>query len=159
MFKLFRRPDPAGLLTSKLYDETEFYPAFIRDLKQAQNEVIIESPYLTLTRTNQLLPVLQKLVSRGIKVRVNTRNPNHHDEYLRIQAWMSLKQLRAAGVKVKTCNDYRHRKLSIIDGAILWEGSLNIFSQNHSREIMRRTQSAELCQQMIRFTGLNRWAW
>lgn len=159
MFKIFRRPNSTGLLTSRLYDESGFYQAFARDLKHAQHEVIIESPYLTLTRTNQLLPVMQKLVRCGVKVHINTRNPNHHDEYLRIQAWMSLKRLRAAGIKAKTCNDYRHRKLAIIDGAILWEGSLNIFSQNHSREIMRRTQSPELCQQMVRFTSLNRWAW
>jgi len=107
------------------------------------------------------LPVLEKLTRRGVKVRINinTRNPNHHDEQLHIQAWVALGKLRAAGLKVKTCNDLRHRKLAIIDGAILWEGSLNILSQSSSREIMRRTQPQELCRQMAQFTGLNRWAW
>lgn len=161
MFSIFsrHRANPSNLLTSKLYDEKQFYAAFVSDLKKVKHEIIIESPYLTCKRTNELLPVLEKLVRQGVKVHINTRNPGHHDEYLRIQAWMALKKLRAAGIKVKTCDDYRHRKLAVLDSQILWEGSLNIMSQNNSREIMRRTQSEELCKQMIQFTGLNGWAW
>jgi phosphatidylserine/phosphatidylglycerophosphate/cardiolipin synthase-like enzyme len=157
---LTRQPaNPADLLTSKLYDEKRFYSAFKSDLNQAQHQVIVESPYLTCKRANELLPVIAKLTSKGVKVRVNTRNPNHHDEYLRIQAWMAIKKYRAAGVKVKFYDDLRHRKLAVVDGLILWEGSLNILSQNNSREVMRRTQSEELCRQMIQFTGLNKWCW
>lgn len=48
----------------------------------------------------------------------------------------------------------RHRKLAIIDGCILWDGSLNILSQAHSKEIMRRPNSAILCKQMASFTRL-----
>lgn len=161
MFSLFNRyrANPAGLLTSKLYDERQFYTAFVHDLKKAKTEVTIESPFLSCRRTNALLPIFQRLVKKGVKVRINTRNPNHHDELLRIQSWMSFKQLRLAGVKVKLCNDLRHRKLAVLDGTILWEGSLNILSQSNSREVMRRTHSEELCKQMIRFTGLDRWSW
>jgi hypothetical protein len=39
----------------------------------------------------------------------------------------------------------------MIDGYILWEGSLNMLSQNGSKEVMRRIVSMELCQQMLRF--------
>jgi hypothetical protein len=48
-----------------------------------------------------------------------------------------------------------HRKLAILDRSILWEGSLNILSQNSSSEIMRRIQSAELAWQMAHFTKLD----
>jgi hypothetical protein len=64
---------------------------------------------------------------------------------------------KAAGIKIKLFTDMRHRKLAIVDGLILWEGSLNILSQNNSREIMRRTQSQELCSQMAKYTGLKKW--
>lgn len=147
------------LLKSGLYNEQHFYAAFSRDIRRAQQEVIIESPYLTCRRTEELLPIFKKLVKKGVKVRVNTRFPGHHDELLRIQGWMAFKQLKLIGVKVKLCDDLRHRKLAIIDRSILWEGSLNILSQRNSREVMRRTESSELCKQMIRFAGLKRWYW
>jgi formylmethanofuran dehydrogenase subunit C len=59
--------------------------------------------------------------------------------------------LQEAGAVVITCNDMRHRKLAMIDGYILWEGSLNMLSQNGSKEVMRRSVSNKLCQQMLRF--------
>src|ERR1700722_16641537 len=135
MFRL-RSPSPQDLLTSDLYDERTFYAAFIRDLKRCKREVIIESPYMTMPRTLQLKPVLKKLAKKGVKVRVNTRFPKHHDKLLCIQAWKATKELKSVGAQVFYFHDYHHRKLAILDGRIMYEGSLNILSQNKSREFM-----------------------
>lgn len=147
------------LLTSNLFDERTFYRAFIRDLENCQKEVIIESPYITMSRLAVLLPALRKLVKKGVVVRINTRFPNHHNELLRIQAWQARKELKNAGVKVKFFHDYHHRKIAIFDEIILWEGSLNILSQSHSREVMRRIESEQLARQMISFLKLKRFYW
>ena len=50
-----------------------------------------------------------------------------------------------------------HRKLAMVDARILWEGSLNVLSQNDSCEMMRRSVSAELVAQIVAFTGLSKW--
>ena len=154
-----RKTSPAGLLTSKLFDEKLFYEAFIRDLKKCQVEAIIESPYMTVRRTNELLPILRKLVKRGVKVTIHTRHPRDHEELRRIQAWIVLKSLRPAGIKVRFFTDHHHRKIAVLDGRILWEGSLNILSQGNSREIMRRIESEQLARQMISFLRLKRYYW
>ncbi len=158
MFSIFSRPRVSvqELVYTKLYDEKDFYNAFKNDLKHAQNEVIIESPYMTDKRSRELAPIFKTLSRRGVKIRVNTREPRHHDTTLRIQSFMAIKTLKQAGAKVYVCSDYRHRKLAIIDGEILWEGSLNIMSQCRSREIMRRTRSRQMCGQMTSFTGIRR---
>ena len=142
----------------QLYNDQTFYKAFVWDLMHAEREVIIESPFLSRKRTNELVPIFEALYKRGVQVRINTRSPFYQntDEY-RIQALTSIKKLRAAGVKVKWYDDMRHRKIAIVDEKILWEGSLNIMSQSHSIESMTRTQSAARCQQVIQFTGLKRW--
>lgn len=160
MFSItLRRTPPVDLLTSRLLNERTFYETFIRDLRRCRAEVIIESPYMTTTRLAQLSPVLRKLIKRGVKVKVNTRFPGHHDELLRIQAWMATKQLKQIGVKVRFFNDYHHRKIAVLDGRILYEGSLNILSQANSREVMRRIESEQLTKQMISFLGLKRFYW
>ena len=155
MFRL-RKVDPAPLLSSKLYDECSFYAAFTKDFKSANREVIIESPFITKRRSTQLAPLCKKLVKRGVEIKILTRNPNHHDNYLRIQAWAGIKIMRGAGARVFSCDDLRHRKIAVIDGEILWEGSLNMLSHNNSRELMRRTQSKELCNQLLKFTSVKR---
>ncbi len=156
MFRL-RKTYPQDLLKSGLYDEHSFYPAFMRDLKQSKHEVIIECPYMTMPRVLSIKPTLKKLVRKGVKVRVHTRFPGHHDQLLRIQAWQATKELKQVGVRVFYFYDYHHRKLAILDSRIMYEGSLNILSQNKSREIMRRIESEQLAKQMIRFLRLKPW--
>ncbi len=159
MFSIFHKTPAAKLLNTALYNEQSFYPAFVKDLKKAQSTLIIESPFLTTKRTLYFAGLFRRLAKRGVKIRVNTRNPRHHDKLLEIQAWESIRILRDNGVKVYFFNDMRHRKLAIIDQQVLWEGSLNILSQVHSKEIMRRTDSVELTQQMASFTKIYNRFW
>ena len=125
---------------SKLYDESKFYEAFIRDLKKCRSELIIESAYMTTKRVHFLLPHFEKLKKSHVRVIINTRDPEEHENYLREEARRSLSLLLEIGVQV-LFSESLHRKTAIIDRTILWEGSLNILSQNNSREVMRRTES------------------
>jgi phosphatidylserine/phosphatidylglycerophosphate/cardiolipin synthase-like enzyme len=156
MFSL-RRTDSSDLLTSLLYDEVSFYKVFVKDLNKATKSIIIESPYLTERRAIQFSLLFRRLhQTKGIKITVLTRNPRHHDRGLEIQSWKAMYVLRDHGVKVKTYDDLRHRKLAIVDNEVLYEGSLNILSQSNSKEIMRRSNSKLLCRQMTQFIGIRK---
>jgi succinylglutamate desuccinylase len=139
---------------SKLYSEEDFYAAFVKDIRKTNSELIIESAYMTTRRIHHLLPYLQDLKKNRVRVVINTRNPEEHDIYLRDEARKCLALLLEIGAQV-IFSESLHRKTAIIDRNILWEGSLNILSQNNSQEVMRRTESAELGWQMIRFSGLD----
>ena len=153
MFKIFFSLTPETY-ASTLYDDQSFFVKFLTDLSRTRSTVIIESPYLTVKRCLQFAPVFEKLCRRGVRIEIYTREPSHHDYILEDQAWKSLKILKASGARIFLCGDMRHRKLAIIDKEILWEGSLNILSQSTSKEIMRRTTSAEQCTKMLNFTKL-----
>lgn len=143
------------LLASNLYDEETFYKAFIRDVAHAKGRVVIESPFITTRRFEMLISAITKAVSHGVWVVVNTRDPDEHNPLMRGQAAACIEKLQMLGVTVLyTAN--LHRKIAIIDN-VLWEGSLNILSQNDSCEMMRRTASDDAVKQMIRFTKLTWW--
>lgn len=152
MFKIFysRKLRTNDILTSALYCERTFYRAFLKDIKNSKQQILIESPFITIKRTKVLLPALRKASNRGVKIQINTRNPKHHCKEMEVQAWRSIKALRRSGVKVKIYNDMRHRKISVIDKKVLWEGSLNILSQSNSKELMRRTSSETMARQLLR---------
>lgn len=139
--------------TSKLYDQDTFYPRFYKDLLQCQHELIIESPFITTNRVGSLFPIFKKMRSRGIRIILNTRHPDEHDEHIAVQVKLIIDDLQTLGVEVLFTGGH-HRKLAIIDQTVLWEGSLNILSQNKSCEIMRRTYSKHEAISMIRFVGL-----
>ena len=140
---------------SELYNEQTFYQAFIRDVRKARTCVIIESPFITSRRFEALQATIDAALRRGARVVINTRDPDSHEPVMRAQASQCVSILQEQGAEVLyTCN--LHRKIAIVDD-VLWEGSLNILSQNDSCEIMRRTKSKSAVKQMIRFTKLARW--
>lgn len=142
-------------MNTKLYDQTNFYKALDRDLVQAKQRVIIESPFLTTKRVTSLLPILRKLVKKHVQVIINTKPFNEHNEYLKSEAIRSIAVLQENDILVLMTIGH-HRKLVIIDQTITWEGSLNILSQNDSCEIMRRIESEEVTRQTIKFLHLDR---
>ena len=156
MFNLFRQSSQSDFISSRLFDESTFYQKFINDLRHCEKEVIIESPYITNSRAQQLRPIFQDLVDRGIKVYIITRDPREHDENLEVQAEGEIAEFEIMGVQVLLCSGNHHRKLAILDRKILWEGSLNILSQTRSREIMRRMEGGKLAMQMFTFLNLGR---
>lgn len=154
MFRLRRRVDASGLLASHLFDHNDFYPAFVRDLADCTQEVIIERPFITRKRLAHLLPTLRRLRARDVKVVVNTRHPDEHDDFYMAQAFEAVAQLQSLGILVLYTGGH-HRKLAVLDRAIVWEGSLNILSQSDSCEIMRKITSKALAEQMIHFLRLD----
>ena len=155
MRNLFTSQSSASLIVSKLHDQDSFYTAFEHDLGRARKRIVIESPFLTMRRVSTLLPQLGKSSRRGVTVIVNTKPLDEHDTVLRGQAEQAITALQEIGVRVLMTVGH-HRKVAVVDD-VLWGGSLNILSQNDSCELMRRIQSLELSDQMLRFTKLDRW--
>lgn len=154
MFSL-KRPI-VSLSQSRLYSEQTFYKAFIHDVSLAKSSIIIESPFITCKRFDKLFPTLAAARRRGVRIIINTRDPDSHDTAMQAQAAEGIATLQSLSITVLYTSRL-HRKLAIIDHEILWEGSLNILSQTDSCEVMRRTVSADSVREMIRFTKLGKW--
>jgi phosphatidylserine/phosphatidylglycerophosphate/cardiolipin synthase-like enzyme len=124
--QLLRRSTKASpdLLDSRLYDDKTFYPAFIKDLNNCGSELIIECPFITRRRLQHLLPTLQMLKDRKVRIIINTKDPHELDEERREEAYHTVASLQHKGIQVIYTHGH-HRKLAIIDRSILYEGSLN----------------------------------
>ncbi len=142
--------------SSRLYNNETFYYAFEKDLQHAVSFVLIESPFITTRRMETLSPIIRKLRRRGVVIVVNTHNPEEHNHDYAPQAYGAIRTVQDMGVKVLYTVKH-HRKLAIVDDAILWEGSLNILSQSDSCEMMRRITSRTAVTELLEFTGVQRW--
>jgi phosphatidylserine/phosphatidylglycerophosphate/cardiolipin synthase-like enzyme len=154
--KFWAKDSGDGLITSRLYDDSSFYKAFLHDLKNAESEILIESPFITTLRLVPMLPVLRKARKRGVRIIINTRDPLEHGPPYDGYAIDAVAELYAITATVLHTGKH-HRKLAIIDRKILWEGSLNILSQYESCEIMRRIESPVLAMEMIKFIKLRKY--
>jgi phosphatidylserine/phosphatidylglycerophosphate/cardiolipin synthase-like enzyme len=126
------------------------------DLASAKREVVIESPFITSKRMNALLPVFSRMCKRGVRIIVNTRDPEDHDGDYYYQALDAVATMQDMGITVLYTVGH-HRKLAIIDREVLYEGSLNILSFSDSCEIMRRMASTQEVEAMIKFIGIHKY--
>ncbi|MCQ3944380.1 MAG: hypothetical protein DPW11_01180 [bacterium] len=145
------------MIKTSLHDEKTFYPHFLSDLEQSQSEVIIESPFITIARMKLFWPVFRRLVARGVRVYIVTRDPREHTDGYDDQSEVEIQEFEAVGIQVLMCTGNHHRKLAIIDRNILWEGSLNILSQAKSREFMRRLEDGGFAVDLFNFIGYEKY--
>ncbi len=121
--------------SSSLYDEKTFYQTFLQDLDKCQNDVIIESPFVTSDRMRTFDRIFNILIKRGVNIYIITRNPREHNEFMESQSEDAIRWCEVIGIQVLMCAGNHHRKLAMIDRGILWEGSLNILSQTYRQSI------------------------
>lgn len=145
------------MIKTSLHDEKTFFSKFLTDLENSQNEVIIESPFITIARMKTFWPVFLRLVGRGVKIYIVTRDPREHTDGYEDQSEVEIQEFEAIGIQVLLCTGNHHRKLAIIDRNILWEGSLNILSQAKSREYMRRLEDGGFAVDLFNFIGYEKY--
>jgi hypothetical protein len=138
-----------------LADEESFYHRFTQDLLEAKQEVIIESPFMGLSRLRSLKPTFELLIKRDVKVFVITKHPSEQSQSLSGQSEAGIRYFEALGVQVLLCHNH-HRKIAMIDRKVVWIGSLNILSQKRSREFMEREENKEKCEALFKFLRYDR---
>ena len=154
IFSLFQRKKDDNICSSQLFNEKTFYKAFLKDLYNCKNELIIESPFETASRMKMLLPIFRKLIQRGVNVHIITRDPIEHDGRTRHESTNEILKCKEMGVNIVLLTGRHHRKLAVIDNKILWEGSLNILFHGKSKEIMRRIDNQSETTRMLQFINL-----
>lgn len=137
-----------------LYNEKTFYPVFVKDLQNAQKEVVIYCPFITKHRSEFFRKNFESLRKRNIPIFIFTRPIEEHDYLARAEIKCALRDYEEAGVTIIYLPGLIHEKAAIIDRRILWEGSLNILSQRDSKEIMRRTDDEEIVIQIMTFLDI-----
>jgi hypothetical protein len=132
------------------FTEGTFYPAFARDLTRVQSSIVLFSPFATERGTSRWVEPLRAALARGAAVRVVMRPPEEAGGAPAEEVTELVAELRTLGIAV----DLRarmHEKIAILDGRILWHGSLNILSHRDTHESMLRIESSSACEALGRF--------
>jgi hypothetical protein len=133
--------------------EQSFLDSFRSDLAACVDHLLILSPFLSNNRALHYYPALRSLIARGVMIDVYTRPRAEQPESLREHYDEVQRNLKSLGVQVHLRSGM-HEKVGVVDGRVLWHGSLNIFSHNDTRESMLRFESPELVEEVLADIGL-----
>jgi ssDNA-binding Zn-finger/Zn-ribbon topoisomerase 1/peptidoglycan hydrolase CwlO-like protein len=134
------------------FTEGTFYPAFLKDIARARESLVIFSPFATGAGTARWVDSLRAALARGVRARILTRPPEEFGGGSSDEVTELVRNLRGLGIAVDV-RARMHEKIAIIDGRILWHGSLNILSHRDTHESMLRLESPAACQQLSRFVS------
>ena len=118
------------LPNSAMVNEDQFFPLLYADITNAKESIIIYSGFFTPKRIDEMLPVLGKVMSKGVVVRFVIPSNDTNGSFGKQQpeaCERTVKAIRQKGIVV----DQRariHQKAVVIDSDIAWSGSLNPLS-------------------------------
>lgn len=132
-----------------------FYKAFEKDLAQAEDKVVIVSPFLSLNRIASLEASFRELHRKGVKTFIITKPFKEQKLTQDFEKELS-NNLRKLDMEVIP-KPLSHEKLAIIDGKIIWHGSLNILSHRNTSELMIRfaTKESKFSEETLKLCGIN----
>jgi len=129
-----------------VYNERDFEEAFMADLARATRYVVIQSAFLTPQRLAGWEQAFRALIAKHVRVRIVTRPPATQGSIPPEQVAEAIALAQEIGLIV----DLRymiHQKSAIVDGTVVWHGSLNILSfTTRSEESMYRIISPPLAE-------------
>ena len=121
------------------YTGDGFYSAFQKDLKKSKNKVMIASPFTMPDATAKWEPILRDLVAKDVEITILTKpaseKKNSEDSNLIHKNLSTVREIPKM-----------HEKLAVLDGKVVWLGSLNILSHYKASEIMVRIESPDFAQ-------------
>ena len=138
-------------LRSGLFSEKDFSLACKEDMKRAQKRIDIFSGFITSQRISTYESIIREKANGGVAIRCITRPPRKNGSMTKEESIKALNALEAWGCVVDT-RDSIHEKAVVIDGEIVWFGSLNPLSHTtKTNEMMARIEDAEIASQVLNF--------
>jgi hypothetical protein len=137
-----------------LFKEAEFWKTCLLDIARAQKSIVIFSGFITPKRTAEIGDALRHKICSGVRVRCVTRPPASNGGIPVEQGRTALWALEQLGAAVDLRQDI-HEKVVVIDGRIVWFGSLNpLPHSNNTSEIMGRIDNTAFAEQIAQLLSL-----
>ncbi len=151
------RPVDIDLETHRtgLFKQKDFETVFGTDVGQAKASVVIFSGFVTPERIGRYGDLFRQKILEGVKIRCVTRPPQYNGSIPTERGKEALDALEGIGVVVDCRRDI-HQKIAIVDGRVVWFGSLNPLSHTaRTDEIMMRVLAPGFASEVARQVAIS----
>ncbi|MGC4997207.1 AAA domain-containing protein [Streptomyces sp. DT195] len=126
-------------------------PAAVRwDIARASRTIELYSPFLDRQPVRTWSAHLAKRIVDGVQVTVTTRHPQEQTTDAAAERVQGLvDELRTVGCRVEF-RERMHEKVLILDGSVLWHGSLNLLANKGPTDLMMRLTDPAACERVGR---------
>ncbi|MFJ6021596.1 AAA domain-containing protein [Nocardiopsis alba] len=114
------------------------------DLARTNESIEIYCAFLNKGPVERWLKHLDPRIAQGVRVTVFTRPVGDNQDKNAERHQAQIQRLREQGCEVRP-RERMHEKVVVLDGTVLWHGSLNLLSSNGPTDLMMRLTDPDAC--------------
>ena len=123
-----------------IYDGETYIKSLLADIHNAENTVVISSPYVSARRLKTAEPVLEEATRRGIKVEIRTKDAG---AYKKTSQMIDRVLASLRSIPIHRSGDV-YLKYVVIDGRIVWYGSIDVLGSINRQDSFMRLVSGNI---------------
>ena len=134
--------------TNAIFDSDSYLHVYQNDLQESTNEIVIASPVLNRRKVCSFIDHVKDVQEKGVRITVLTLAAGGYRKNSVSSAERSAGMLREAGIYVKL-QDSMHDRFAVIDGKIVWYGSMDLLASEKADDNIMRVSDMEIAQELI----------
>ena len=138
-------------IANAIYDNESYGAIYEKDLLEANKNIIISSPGINEKKVKRIIALIRERQESGVCVTVITLKAESYPENRVEKTRQLIKQLLDVGIKVSQV-PVIHEHYAIVDGEIVWYGSMNLLSGEKEDDNLMRVVSKEIAQELMEIT-------
>ncbi|MBO4867330.1 MAG: DEAD/DEAH box helicase family protein [Ruminococcus sp.] len=150
-YQLYTGETPEKQESNSIFDSETYLAVYEKDLKNAIKDIVISSPTLGKYKVHRMISLLKERQESGVKVTIVTWHPEVYkygkDEH-RIEL---MELLRNTGFNIELMNE-SCQHYAVIDGEIVWYGSMNLLSKDDVEDNIMRVSSKAIATELLEMT-------
>lgn len=131
-----------------IYDSGNYADIFEQDLVEAENRIIISSPYITQDKIDRMIYVTKQRVEAGCKITIITIDPDGMNYGSSAHCYEMIRQMEYAGIHV-ILKDEVDEHFAIIDDELVWHGGMNLLGKEDVWDNLMRIKSASVAEELL----------
>lgn len=135
-------------IESGIFDEVNYFEYLIRDIKGAEKNILISSPYLQKKKVNKIKKILVEKYKSGIRITLCIKTLEEYSEKYQDFIADFINEMKREGINIIQLPN-KHLKFMVVDNVIVWYGGIDILGGSYNDNSLIRIQDETLANELI----------
>ena len=131
-----------------IYDEANYFEHVIKDIRNAENNILISSPFLQKKKNDAIRDVLIEKYKMGTRIALCIKDLDEYAEKHRIYIAGFINEIEKEGIQVIKLPKNRY-KFMIVDNKTVWYGGIDILGGSYNDNSLIRIEDEDLANELL----------
>lgn len=131
-----------------IYDVANYFEHVIKDIKDAEKNILISSPFLQKKKIDAIMDVLIEKYKMGIRIVLCIKNLDEYAQKYRMYIEEFINEIEKEGIQVIQMPKNRY-KFMIVDNKTVWYGGIDVLGGSSDDNSLIRIEDEDLANELL----------